>query len=127
MTMSISNVLYPATIIFKELISNIFERTFDIFPLSYTNYPFAYFQIELIQNCPGNKLQLRVDTWGNKLTKNELIMKTDTLINALDFTSKAERGIHFSGSVDNAREIPAQEENVCRYQIIAVFDVYNNN
>lgn len=125
--MSISNVLYPSTIIFKEIISNIFERTFDIFPLSYTNYPFAFFQIEILQNCPGNKLQLRVDTWGNNLTKNELLMKTDNLVKLLDFSSKAERGIHLSGSVENVKDIPVQEENVCRYQIIAIFDVYNNN
>ena len=125
--MSISNVLYPSTIIFKEIISNIFERTFDIFPLSYTNYPFAFFQIEILQNCPGNKLQLRVDTWGNNLTKNELLMKTDNLVKLLDFSSKAERGIHLSGSVENVKDIPVQEENVSRYQIIAIFDVYNNN
>ena len=125
--MGISNIMYASTIIFKGIISNTFENTFDIFPLTFTSYPFTFFQIELFQNVPGNKLRLLVDCWNNSINKNEFVLNCDKLADSLDFKSRNEAGIHLSGELESYRYIPTQEENLEKYQIIALYDVYKSN
>jgi hypothetical protein len=122
--MGTSNIFYPAMIIFKGIIEEVFERTFSQLPLKNVHYPFAVYEITLLDFCPGNKLQILVDCWDNKLKSNRIFMLGDQLCDLLDWKSYDEAGIHMSGNIERSGIIPTLEENLTRFQLVGIYDIY---
>jgi hypothetical protein len=124
--MSTMNVIYPTKILIKELIKKVFDRVYNQLPLSDVKYPFAVYELSFRENSPGMKLELLVDLWGNELSLTEFTQKSDDLIRELDRINNSENNgsVHFSGSVDIVRDVPTQEENLNRIQIIGTYDLY---
>lgn len=122
--MSTMNVMYPTKSVFKNIISQVFTRVYNQLPLANIEYPFVVYEMTFRQNCPGIKLEVLIDIWDDSLGLIELNQKADSLIDKLDRINEANGDIHFDGSLDISRDIPTNEENLNRIQLIGTYDLY---
>jgi hypothetical protein len=122
--MSTKNISYPTKLYFTSIINTVFANCYNQLPLYDVTYPFAVYSIEFIDKYPGNTMQLTVDLWDNDINQISFQQNIDKLINKLDYIMEANKDIHYNGRVTAARDIPTQEENLIRFQIIAEYNLY---
>jgi hypothetical protein len=123
---STKNIGYPTKIVVVNIIKEVFIRCFNQLPPKGTVYPFAVYEIEIIDNHPGNLLILTIDLWDNKKNQMAFEILADELVEILDYVTNSDdnKSVHFNGYVKYNRDIPTQEEDLIKKQIYGEYNLY---
>lgn len=122
--MSTKNITYPIKIVIKSIIEQVFERVYNQLPLQDIDYPFAVYNLFLVDNCPGIKCLLTIDLWSNNSNQIEFQNQIDRLVSKLDYINYSDKSLHFSAEVDTIQDITTQEEDLIRSEIKVNLDIY---
>ena len=125
--MSNKNILYLAKASIKEQIEEVFDA-YNQLPLKDVSYPFAVFELLLLDNSATNKMQVTIDCWNNELNQDSFQRNVDDLVNQLDYTvnSGNNLSIAYIGNIESIQDIPTQEESLTRIRLIGEYDIIKN-
>lgn len=121
--MSTKNRTYPIKIAFKSIIEKVFLRVYNQLPLQDVEYPFAVYEILILDTCPYMQVELSIDLWDNESNQLEFQNNIDDLINKLDFINYNDKTIHACGNIETIQDVVTQEEELIRCQIKGIYDI----
>ena len=121
--MSTKDRIYSIKIAIKSIIEQVFERVYNQMPLDDIDYPFAVYELFIVDDCPSMKCELSIDLWDNEANEIEFQQKVDRLINIFDFMSYDDGSICISGQVETVQDVITQEEELIRCKIKGNYDI----
>lgn len=108
---------------FESIIGQVFERVYNQMPLEDVDYPFAVYELFIIDDCPGIKCEINIDLWDNEANELSFQLLIDELIDKLDYISYDDSFICLSGQIETVQDVVTQEEELIRCQIKGIYDI----
>ena len=102
---------------FKEDFCNLLEgyRIYNQLPLDDTEYPFVVYDCAVFPfDQHLNKMRVTLDIWFNNTNTRENDIIIDNIVSKLDRINVG----RFYGRLESVQDIPTQEEELTRYQMI---------
>jgi hypothetical protein len=121
--MSTKNRTNSIKIVFENIIGEVFERVYNQMPLGNIDYPFAVYELFIVDDCPGMKAEIMIDMWDNDANQLSFQNKVDELIDKLDYISYDDGSICLSGNIETIQDVVTQEEELIRCQIKGIYDI----